>query len=395
MQDEGVLAKILVEASGNELACGEPIALIVDDKEAYATFLTMDPSSYSTSPSPSVVAPPTSASESTIPQNSKSKHARFSPAAKHMIQSAGLSVSDASSKIVGTAKHGLISKSDVVLARSSGSLKQAATSAPSAAPTVVAVLAAVSTPSSPAPSLSPTPAGPVNERFTDIPNSNMRKIIAKRLAESKATVPHLYLTMECEIDSLLLFRQQLKKQLDVAVSVNDLVIKSAALALRDVPRANARWNAAAGSVQSGEGKVDISVAVATPNGLITPIVTAADRRGVASIGQAVKDLAGRAREGKLKPEEFQGGSFSVSNLGMFGIAAFSAVINPPQACILAVGAGLTKVLPPLQEGQGPPRVATTVTVQLSADRRVVDEATAAEFLQVFRKYFSNPQLLLL
>lgn len=342
IQDEGVLAKILVEASGKELACGEPIALIVEDKEAYATFLTMDPSSYSTSPLPSATTLPPTANETTPSHSSKSS-ARFSPAAKHMIQSAGLSVSDASSKIVGTAKHGLISKSDVVLAQSNGSLKQTAVLTPAAVVAALAPAAVAPTPSIPAPTYSPTPSGPVNDRFTDIPNSNMRKIIAKRLAESKATVPHLYLTMECEIDSLLLFRQQLKKQLDVAVSVNDLVIKSAALALRDVPRANARWNAAAGAVQSGEGKVDISVAVATPNGLITPIVTAADRRGVVAIGQAVKDLAGRAREGKLKPEEFQGGSFSVSNLGMFGIAAFSAVINPPQACILAVGAGLTKV----------------------------------------------------
>lgn len=140
--------------------------------------------------------------------------------------------------------------------------------------------------------------------------------------------------------------------------------------------------------------VDISVAVATPNGLITPIVTGADKRGLGDINSKVKDLAGRAKLGKLKPEEFQGGSFSVSNLGMFGISAFTAVINPPQACILAVGAGIPRVCPPKAAG-GKPRIVTTVTVQLSADRRVVDEALAGQYLEVFQGYLSNPKTMLL
>lgn len=234
---------------------------------------------------------------------------------------------------------------------------------------------------------------PVNSKYTDIPNTNMRKIIAKRLTESKATVPHFYTSIECNIDDLMALRKQLRKDMDVNVSVNDLIIKSAALALRDVPEANAKWNRLTNKIEMSQG-VDISVAVATPNGLITPIVTGADKRGLGDINSKVKDLAGRAKLGKLKPEEFQGGSFSVSNLGMFGISAFTAVINPPQACILAVGAGIPRVCPPKVPG-GKPRIVTTVTVQLSADRRVVDEALAGQFLEVFQGYLSNPKTMLL
>lgn len=182
--------------------------------------------------------------------------------------------------------------------------------------------------------------------------------------------------------------------MDVNVSVNDLVIKSAALALRDVPEVNYKWDKASGSAKPSAGGVDISVAVATPNGLITPIVTNADNRGLSNISATVRDLATRARDGKLKPEEYQGGSFSISNLGMFGISEFSAVINPPQACILAVGAGISKIVPP-RDGEEEPRVTTTVTVQLSADRRVVDEAMAAQYLQVFQTYLSRPMAIML
>ncbi len=156
---------------------------------------------------------------------------------------------------------------------------------------------------------------PVNDKYVDIPASNMRKIIGKRLTESKATVPHFYTTIECEIDELMSLRKMFKKDFDVTVSVNDLVIKSAALALRDVPEVNAKYNVKTNSIIPGNGVVDISVAVATPNGLITPILTAADKRGLVDISSTVKDLATRARDGKLKPEEFQGGSFSISNLG--------------------------------------------------------------------------------
>lgn len=169
------------------------------------------------------------------------------------------------------------------------------------------------------PKAAPTPASPVytepvNSRYTDIPNNNMRKIIAKRLTESKAQVPHFYTSIEVNIDSVMQLRKKLKKDYEINVSVNDLVIKAAALALRDVPEANAKWNTNTNSIEASPS-VDISVAVATPNGLITPILTEADKRSLVDINKTVKDLATRAKDGKLKPAEFQGGSFSISNLG--------------------------------------------------------------------------------
>jgi pyruvate dehydrogenase E2 component (dihydrolipoamide acetyltransferase) len=232
--------------------------------------------------------------------------------------------------------------------------------------------------------------------YTDIPNNNIRKVIAKRLTESKVTVPHAYTTMECNIDAIVDLRKVLKKEFDLNISVNDLVIRAAALALRDVPEANARWDPQAGAARANP-QVDISVAVATPTGLITPIVFGADRRGVRDINNAVKDLATRAKEGKLKPEEFQGGTFTISNLGMFGISEFSAVINPPQACILAVGGGISRIAAPTEAAaaSGDLPVETTMTVQLSSDRRVLDDATAARFLQTFRSYIVNPRKMML
>jgi len=243
-----------------------------------------------------------------------------------------------------------------------------------------------------------TSTDPANSRYVDVPNSNMRKIIAKRLSESKSTVPHFYMEMDANLDSIMRLRQQLKKDFDVAVSVNDLVIKAAALALRDVPEANMRWDSKANTVASNGG-IDISVAVATPTGLITPILTNAAGRGLVDINRTVKDLATRAKEGKLKPEEFQGGSFSISNLGMFGISSFSAVINPPQACILAVGSGIGRVIPSRSVVDGKevirPKSTTVTTVQLSADRRVITEALAAVYLQAFKHYLSNAQAIVL
>lgn len=234
----------------------------------------------------------------------------------------------------------------------------------------------------------------------------MRRIIASRLAEAKAGIPHQYAVMDCRIDALMALRGQLKDA-GVVVSVNDMIVKAAAKALRDVPEANCYYDGAADAVRHCAG-VDVSVAVATDGGLITPIVKGADALGLAGIGERVKELAGRARANRLKPEEFQGGSFTISNLGMFGIDEFTAVINPPQACILAVGRGERKLVPPpLPAGvaladavapgsaaaTAPPVAATIMTVQLSADARVVDAGVAAQFLQAFRYYVEHPALM--
>ena len=234
-----------------------------------------------------------------------------------------------------------------------------------------------------APSVS-TPAGavpipPISNTgpYEDVPNSSMRKIIAKRLTQSKAEVPHFYTTVTVTLDEALALRKELASNFGVKVSVNDLVIKASAMALRDHPGVNL------------SPTVDISVAVATPSGLITPIVPQVDGLGLSEIGNKVRDLAGRAKINKLKPEEFQGGSFTISNLGMFGITEFSAVINPPQAAILAVGGGSPRLVPP-KDGKGPPITVTEMTARLSADRSKVDEATAAAFLQSFQDYLSSP-----
>lgn len=393
VQDDGVLAKILVASQGAEIPCGSGIALMVEDAAAYKAFLAMDPKEYMLADAASapkaaaaaaVAVPAAEAAPAPVAAaaGSGKMGGRLSPAARHMAESQSLSTA----LVVGTSKGGRISKSDLVLAIKSGTARAASLTAVPAHPAHAAASAPAHSSSPSAPYVVDTT--PVNSSYTDIPNSNMRKVIARRLTESKSTVPHLYLTIDCEIDALLAARKTLKADFDASVSVNDMVIRSAALALRDLPQIGAKWNKATGSVEPA-GPVDIAVAVATPNGLITPIVKAADGLGVSEIGAAVRDLAGRAREGKLKPEEYQGGSFSISNLGMFGISEFSAVINPPQACILAVGAGIARMYPP-REGATQPRVATVVTVQLSADRRVVDEATAAQYLQCFREYLSKP-----
>lgn len=226
--------------------------------------------------------------------------------------------------------------------------------------------------------------------YTEIPNDNVRKVIASRLQESKQTVPHFYLTIECRIDALLAARKEINERANGAykVSVNDFVIKACANALHRYPKANTAWTDAA-ILQFKHA--DISVAVATPNGLITPIVKKAETKGLKEISEEVKDLAGRAREGKLKPEEFQGGTFSVSNLGMFGISEFSAIINPPQACILAVGAGEQK---PYVDG-GEVKVGTFMKATLSVDHRAVDGAVGAEYLQILKEYLENPLSMLL
>jgi pyruvate dehydrogenase E2 component (dihydrolipoamide acetyltransferase) len=313
MQDESVLAKILVGAQTQEVKVGDAIAITVEDQDAYSAFLKLDPSVYmkgkSSTPAPSSPAPPASPAPTTPAAVTKAvdHNLRISPAARHILRSHNLDAE----KIKGTGKKGMILKEDVTAAIRG--VSPAPSQLPPASRSEVPAQAQVSTSSS---SSSSTISTPVNDRFKDIPNNNMRKVIAKRLTESKANVPHFYTSIECNVDSVLSLRKKLKKDYDLNISVNDFVIKAAALALRDVPEANARWSTALGKVIESNG-VDISVAVATPNGLITPILTSADKRSLVDINKTVKDLATRARDGKLKPEEFQGGSFSISNLGNY------------------------------------------------------------------------------
>lgn len=221
--------------------------------------------------------------------------------------------------------------------------------------------------------------------YEAIPNNNIKKITAQRLLESKLTVPHFYLTIDCQIDTLLAARKDINEQAngEYKLSVNDFVVKAVAMALKAYPAANVSWTDEAVLQYT---HADISVAVSTPNGLITPIVKAAETKGMREISAEIKDLAGRAREGKLKPEEFQGGTFSVSNLGMFGISEFGAIINPPQACILAVGAGEQR--PYVKNGEV--KIGTFMKCTLSVDHRAVDGAVGAEYLQYFKRFIENP-----
>jgi pyruvate dehydrogenase E2 component (dihydrolipoamide acetyltransferase) len=305
-----------------------------------------------------------------------------SPLAKRMAKLAGIDLAG----LVGSGPRGRIVKADVEAAMSGAApaAKAAAkpAEAPAPPPTHPAPVAAV-------PAAAPATGAP-SAPHREVVLSNMRKVIARRLTEAKQTIPHFYLSVDIELDALLKLRAELnaRKGADYKLSVNDLIIKAAAIAIRRRPAVNAYWG---GDRVYELTDVDISVAVAIEGGLITPIIRKADQKGLATISNEMKDLARRAKEGKLKPEEFQGGGFSISNLGMFGIKEFSAVINPPQACILAVGAGERR--PVVKDGAL--AIATVMTVTLSVDHRVVDGALGAEWLQEFKALVEDPIALML
>jgi len=221
--------------------------------------------------------------------------------------------------------------------------------------------------------------------YTDIKLSNMRKVIAKRLTESKQTVPHFYLSMDSELDMLLAFRSQLNNRPNTSqkVSVNDFVIRACALALTEVPEANVTFH---DTYVRQYANADVAVAVAIDGGLVTPLIRAAEQKSVLDISLEMRALAEKARAGKLTPEDYQGGSFSLSNLGMYGVKSFSAIINPPQACILAVGAGEQRAV--VKNGQI--SIATVMNCTLSVDHRAVDGAIGAKFLGAFKALIENP-----
>jgi pyruvate dehydrogenase E2 component (dihydrolipoamide acetyltransferase) len=303
-----------------------------------------------------------------------------SPLAKRMAALAGIDLAG----ITGSGPHGRIVKVDVEKAASApkAAAKPAEAAKPAPAPAAAAPVAA------PAPAAGPVP--PPSAPHKEIQLNNMRKVIARRLSEAKATIPHFYLTVDVELDALLKLREELngRPKADYKLSVNDFVIKAVAQGMKKVPGVNASWG---GDKIYQFEDIDVSVAVAIEGGLITPIVRKADQKGLSTISAEMKDLAKRAKDGKLKPEEFQGGGFSISNLGMYGVKDFAAVINPPQACILAVGAGEKR---PVVKNDAL-AIATVMSVTLSTDHRVVDGALGAEFLQVFKKTIEDPLSLLL
>jgi len=303
--------------------------------------------------------------------------------------------------LAGTGKGGRVTKGDVLAAIRDGTPMPALAVIEEKSPTLAGALEAKPVPnkvlSVPAEDL-PLPEVETYGGYEDIPNNNMRKVVAKRLTASKQEVPVVYTSIEVELDNVLKLRKKLVNDHDIKVSVNDIVVRCSSLALRDVPEVNGTYDPKSDSVTL-QDSVDISIAVAIPNGLITPIVPNTDQLGLSEISEKIRDLAGRARDGKLSPEEYQGGTFCISNLGMFGIDEFTAIVNPPQAAILAVGGGIRKIVPtPYVDGaeeQTKPSIKTIMTARLSSDRRVVDEATAALFMSAFKHYINKPELLLL
>jgi pyruvate dehydrogenase E2 component (dihydrolipoamide acetyltransferase) len=371
--DEGVLGKILVADGTEGVKVNEPIAILVEQGEAV-------PAS-GPAPKPAVAAPtpPAPAARAERPQpapppgnghDADGERIFASPLARRMAKQAGLDLA----ALKGSGPNGRIVKADI----------EAALQKPApAAPQPIA-----------APAARPSAPTPIAAPHRLVPHSSIRRVIARRLTEAKSTIPHFYVSMDVEIDAMIRLLNELNakspKEGDDAylVTINDMVIKASAATLRRVPTVNAAWTDDGMALFDD---VDISVAVAIPDGLITPIIRRADQKGLATISREMKDLAGRARAGRLKPEEFQGGGFSISNMGMFGVTEFAAIINPPQAAILAVAAGQKR---PVVKNDAL-AVATVMTCTLSVDHRVVDGALGARWLREFKRIVEDPLSLLL
>ena len=396
--DDGVLASILVADGSDGVAVGTVIARLAEDGEAVedvapaavpppapvspapvSSAPVSDPAeasaasqidAVSADPVPAVAAPVQTSAVAAVaapkaPATSADGSKIFaSPLARRIAADRGIDLA----RLSGSGPHGRILRRDVE--------EQAASPAPVIAGAAGQMAASASAPVAGASSLEP--------------NSQMRRIIAQRLQESKANAPHFYLTVDCEVDNLLAARRMMNDKAGegVKISVNDLVIRAAAIALMAVPKANASWE---GDHTRLFHHADIAMAVAVDGGLVTPVVWAAEQKGLAALSEITRDLASRARDGQLAPEEFSGGSFTISNLGMYGIREFAAVINQPHGAILAVGAGEER--PVVRDGQL--AVATVMTVTLSADHRVVDGAVGAEWLQAFKGYIEQPVTMLL
>ncbi len=395
--DEGVLGKILVPDGTANVKVNAPIAVLIEDGESAEA---APPPPAKTAPAASdapKMAPVETASGGPAPvhangHDSSQSRIAISPLARRMAKQSNIDITS----LKGSGPNGRIVRADVEAA--AGKPQPAAAAQPT--PQAAAPQATTSQPAAAAPAAAPTappapkPAAPITAPHTLVPNSTMRKVISRRLLESHQGVPFFFVTLDMEIDALLKLRADLnaKSPKDgkgaFKLSVNDLVIKAAAATLRRIPELNASYTDDAIAIYDD---VDISVAVSLPTGLITPIVRNADRKGLSTISNEMKDLGARAKSGKLKPEEFQGGTFSISNLGMFGTKQFTAIINPPQAAILAVGAGDQR--PVVKNGAL--AIATVMTCTLSVDHRVADGVLGAQWMAEFKKLIEDPLSLML
>ncbi|RAK68919.1 pyruvate dehydrogenase complex dihydrolipoamide acetyltransferase [Phenylobacterium kunshanense] len=386
--DEGVVREILVSEGSEGVKVNTPIARLAGDGETAAPQTSpakvgegdpkgggggaAAPAPAKSEPAPAskpepVATAPSTASRSPSPVNGGGSRIFASPLARRLAEQKGVDLS----AVTGSGPHGRIVKVDIDKAQP-GQARPAAAAAPAAAaPRQAQSLEQMG-----------IPAG----SYDLIPLDGMRKTVARRMTDSFRDVPHFPLTIDLEIDGLLAARTRINALLEkegVKVSVNDLVMKAAAVALKRVPEANASYTPEGIAMHH---HADIAMAVAVPGGLITPIIRAAETKGLAQIATEAKDLAERARNKKLKPEEFQGGTFSVSNLGMFGIKTFASILNEPQGCILSVGAGEKR---PVVRGDKL-EIATVMSVTLTCDHRVVDGATGARWLQAFRALIEEP-----
>ncbi|MBN2753186.1 MAG: pyruvate dehydrogenase complex dihydrolipoamide acetyltransferase [Rhodospirillaceae bacterium] len=397
--DEGVIGKILVAAGTAGVAVNAPIAVLLEDGED-ASALSVSPPAPAPAPKPVPIvaaAVPASAPLSnfalpgginipvpnTLPSSVSSASAQrvfASPLARRIAAEAEIDLNT----ITGTGPRGRIVKADIEAAKASGGDDEIDADLLAAMAFAAAVKAP---PSMKAPS---APEPDYGTPFAEVPHSSIRKVIARRLTESKQTVPHFYVTMDVLLDDLLALRQQIntRESGGQKVSVNDFIIRACAIALKRMPEANVSWKE---DVMRHYQRADVSVAVATPTGLLTPIVRGAEGKSLGSVSEEMRDLAARAREGKLKPEEYQGGTFSISNLGMFGVREFAAIINPPQSMLLAVGAADQR---PVVKG-GALAVASVMSLTLSCDHRCIDGALGAKFLGSVKSLLEDPMSILL
>ena len=378
--DEGVIGKILIAEGSEGVKVNTPIAVLLEEGED-ADATPTPPAAKAQAPAAPKATSPARAKERAAPENTANDGPRLfaSPLARRIAADKGLDLAS----ISGSGPRGRIVKADVENARAAD--KPAAT--PAATPDQTRPTAA-------------TPASPGAEQvkklyadreFAEVTLDGMRKTIAARLSEAKSTIPHFYLRREIRLDALMKFRSQLNQSLaakGTKLSVNDFIIKASARALQDIPDCNAVW---AGDRILKLKPSDVAVAVAIEGGLFTPVLRDADQKSLSTLSAEMKDLAARARDRKLSPQEYQGGSFAISNLGMFGISNFDAVINPPHGSILAVGTGEKK---PVVDADGDIGVATVMSVTLSVDHRVIDGALGAEFLQAIKDYLEDPISLL-
>lgn len=379
--DEGVIGRIIVSEGVEGVKINTPIAILIEEGEDIDTIIAAPTPSASTSETREETPPKAEASAPTQakrPPLSDGNRIFASPLARRIAAQKGLDLL----QITGSGPHGRIVKADVENVEAPPVNK--------ALPTKEASSEAADTIIASSPDAEQVKRLYTDREFEEVALDNMRKTIAARLTEAKQTIPHFYLRRDIELDELLAFRANLNKKLEpksVKLSVNDFIIKACALALRDVPDCNAAW---ANDRILKFKAVDIAIAVAIDGGLITPVLRNSETKTLSALSAEMKDLAGRARERKLAPHEYQGGSFSISNLGMMGIDNFDAVINPPHGAILAVGTGVQK--PVVKEGQV--QVATVMSVTLSVDHRVIDGALGAELLAAIKSYVEDPMTLL-